>query len=226
MKTLYLSAPLLLALGLVACQKPHSATEVPAAKIDGDVTAQTTGLGEQAARIGPDSVWTGSTESCRTDAAADNCLLQVMRSSGASPAALTAASTLSAQGKPGYVSAWRDVEGIGVATLEFPFRANTNEGTWLVDANGQAIDVDEEVLDDTARGSDAYKAFASRHPDSGPFAPALAAGTEALPDGGVRLRFTTPLRSCHACADDGQVTIGYDFDSKRSFKGKQLIELR
>lgn len=224
MKTLHLTAPLLLALGLAACQKPPPAAEVPApAK---DVTAQTTGLGEKAARIGPHAVWTGSIESCRTDAAADNCLLQVMRSSGASPAALTAASTLSAQGKPGYVTAWQNVEGIGVATLEFPFRANTNEGTWLVDANGLTIDVDEEVLDDEARGSDAYKAFASKHPDSGPFAPALAAGTETLSDGGVRLRYTTPLRSCHACADDGQVTIGYDFDSKRSFKGRQLLELR
>ena len=224
MKTLHLTAPLLFALGLVACQKPHPAAEVPAAAKD--VTTQTTGLSEEAARIGPDAVWTGSTESCRTDAAADNCLLQVMRSGGASPAALTAASTLSAQGKPGYVSAWQNVEGIGVATLELPFRANTNEGTWLVDANGHAVDVDEEVLDDAARGSDAYKAFASKYPDSGPFAPALAAGTEALPDGGVRLRFTTPLRNCHACADDGQVTIGYDFDSTRSFKGKQLLELR
>ena len=224
MKTLHYAAPLLLALSLTACQKPPLPAEVPAAAKD--VTAQTTGLGEETGRIGPNAVWTGSVDSCRTDTAADNCLLEVMRAGAASPAALTAASTLSAQGKPGYVTAWQNVEGVGVATLEFPFRANTNEGTWLVDANGLAIDVDEEVLDDAARGSDAYKAFASKHPDSGPFAPALAAGTEALPDGSVRLRFTTPLRSCHACADDGQVTIGYDFDSKRSFKGKQLLELR
>ena len=224
MKTLHLTAPLLLALGLAACQKPPLPAEMPAAAKD--VTTQTTGLSEEATQIGPHSVWTGSIESCRTDTAADNCLLQVMRTGGASAAALTAASTLSAQGKPGYVTAWQNVEGVGVATLEFPFRANTNEGTWLVDSNGHAVDVDEEVLDDAARGSDAYKAFASKHPDSGPFAPALAAGTEALPDGGVRLRYTTPLRNCHACADDGQVTLGYDFDAQRRFVGKQLLELR
>ncbi|WP_296250309.1 hypothetical protein [uncultured Stenotrophomonas sp.] len=224
MKTLHLTAPLLLALGLAACQKPHPAAEVPAAAKD--VTTQTTGLSEEAAQIGPNAVWTGSIESCRTDTAADNCLLQVMRSGAASPAALTAASTLSAQGKPGYVTAWQNVEGVGVATLEFPFRANTNEGTWLVDANGHAVDVDEEVFDDSTRGSDAYKAFNARHPDSGPFAPALPAGTQALPDGGVRLRYTTPLRSCHACADDGHVTLGYDFDAQRRFVGKQLLELR
>ncbi|WP_282272836.1 hypothetical protein [Stenotrophomonas sp. PS02298] len=224
MKTLHLTAPLLLALGLGACQKPPLPAEVPAAAKD--VTAQTTGLGEQAARIGPNAAWTGSIDSCRTETAADNCLLQVMRTAGASPAALAAASTLSAQGKPGYVTAWQNVEGIGVATLEFPFRANTNQGTWLVDANGQAIDVDEDVLDDAARGSDAYKAFSSKHPDSGPFAPAVSAGTQALPDGGVRLRYSTPLRSCHACADDGHVLLGYDFDAQRRFVGKQPLELR
>ena len=225
MKTLLQASPLLLVLALAACQKPQPAAQTPPpAK---DVTAQTTGLGEAAARIGPNAVWQGSVEACRNSStAADNCLLQTMRDGGATPAALAAASTLSAQGKPGYVTAWQNVEGIGVATLEFPFRANTNQGTWLVDANGQAIDVDEDVLDDAARASTAYKAFSAKHPDSGPFAPAVASGTKPLPEGGVRLLYSTPLRSCHACADDGQVTIAYDFDSKRSFTGKQLLELR
>ena len=157
MKTLHLAAPLLLALSLAACQKPHPAAEVASATKD--VTAQTTGLGEQATRIGPTAVWTGSIEACRTDTAADNCLLQVMRTAGASPVALAAASTLSAQGKPGYVTAWQDVEGVGVATLEFPFRANTNQGTWLVDANGRTIDVDADVLDDSVRAGAQAKAF-------------------------------------------------------------------
>lgn len=224
MKTLLHAAPVLLALGLVACQKPEPGAQVPPAA--SDVTAHTTGLGEEAARIGPNAVWQGSVDACRSSTAADSCLLQAMRGGGASPAALAAASTLSAQGKPGYVTAWQNVEGIGVATLEFPFRANTNQGTWLVDANGQAIDVDEDVLDDAVRASDAFKAFSARHPDAGPFAPALAAGSQTLPDGGVRLRYSTPLRSCHACADDGKLILGYDFDSKRSFTGKQLLELR
>ena len=130
------------------------------------------------------------------------------------------------EGKPGYVSAWQSSEGVGVATLEFPFRANTNQGTWLVDAAGKTVDVDENVLDESIRSTPEYKAFIDRHPEASLFAPATASGSDALPDGGVRLRYTTPLRSCHACADEGTVTVGYDFDAKRSFKGKQLVELR
>ncbi|WP_313318143.1 hypothetical protein [Stenotrophomonas sp.] len=224
MKTLLRTAPLLLALGLSACQQPQPAAEVlsPAK----DVTTETTGLGVEATRIGPDAVWTGSVESCRGSTAADACLLQTMRAGAASPAALAAASTLSAEGKPGFVSAWQSIEGIGVATLTFPFRANTNQGTWLVDANGKAIDVDEDVLDEATRNADAFKAFAAKYPEAGPFAPAVALGHESLPNGGVRLRYATPLRSCHACADDGKLVSAYDFDAQRRFVGKQLLELR
>ncbi|MGH8054489.1 MAG: hypothetical protein ACREP4_11290 [Stenotrophomonas sp.] len=225
MKPLLYTAPLLLALSLGACQKPHIAAE--SSPISKDVTAQTTGLGETAAKIDARAVWQGSLDACRdATAAADVCLINTLRSNGASPAAVNAARTLAAQGKPGYVSAWQSVEGVGVATLEFPFRANTNEGTWLVDATGKTVDVDELVLDENVRDLPEYKAFIDAHPDASPFAPAEASGSDALPDGGVRLRYTTPLRSCHACADEGHVTLAYYFDSKRSFKGKQLVELR
>lgn len=226
MKLLLRTTPLLLALALGACGKPQPTTSAtPAAK---DVTAQTTGLGEQApAIVDASAVWTGSLDSCRTAAtASEHCLIDTLRASGASPAAVAAARMLSAQGKPGHVSAWSNVEGVGVATLEFPFRANTNEGTWLVDASGKTIDVDEDLLDEAARGSTDYKSFSARHPDAAPFAPAEAVGSQALPDGGIRLRYRTPLRSCHACADEGQVTIGYDFDKQRHYLGRQLLELR
>ena len=224
MNPLYRTAPLLLALALSACQQPQPSAQ-PATPHK-DVTAQTTGLGEAAVRLDARAVWQGSLDACRTAAAADTCLLDTLRNGGASPAALGAARTLSAQGKPGYVSGWQSSEGIGIATLEFPFRANTNQGTWLVDAAGRTVDVDEDVLDQSIRSAPEYQAFTARHPDASPFAPAQASGSDALPDGGVRLRYTTPLRSCHACADDGHVTIGYDFDGKRSFKGRQLLELR
>ncbi len=223
MKPLLYTAPLLLALSLSACQKP----DTRATAVTRDVAAQTTGLGETVSRIDARAVWRGSLDACReATAAADTCLISTLRANGASPSAVNAARTLAAQGKPGYISAWQSAEGVGIATLEFPFRANTNQGTWLVDAAGKTVDVDEDVLDDTVRTLPEYKAFIERHPDASPFAPAQASGSESLPDGGVRLRYTTPLRSCHACADDGQVTIAYYFDSKRSFKGKQLMELR
>lgn len=225
MKTLYRTTPLLLVLALAACQNRQSAGEVP--PVVHDVTAHTTGLGSTGGKLDASAVWNGSLDACRNAAtASDTCLIDTLRAGGASAAALTAARNLAAQDNPGYVSAWQSVEGVGVATLEFPFRANTNEGTWLVDASGRTVDVDRDVLDDNTRSLPEYKAFIAGHPDAVPFAPAIASGSDALPDGGVRLRYRTPLRSCHACADEGMLTIGYDFDAKRNFRGRQLVELR
>ncbi len=225
MKTLYRTTPLLLVLALAACQNRQSAGEVP--PVVHDVTAHTTGLGNNNGKLDASAVWNGSLDACRNDGvSAEGCLIDTMRDGGASPQALNAARTLAAQDKPGYVSAWQTIEGIGVATLEFPFRANTNQGTWLVDAIGKSVDVDEDVPDENTRSLPEYKAFLSSHPDAVAFAPAIASGSDALPDGGIRLRYTTPLRDCHACADEGHLTLGYDFDAKRNFKGRQLVELR
>lgn len=233
MKVLYSTAPLLLALALGACNKPEPATApatTPGKTTEAhrnDATTQTTGVGEAPAKLDASAVWTGSLEACRqANNGADTCLIDTLRSAGASPSALAAARTLSEQGKPGHVSAWQTTEGVGVATLEFPFRANTNRGTWLVDSTGKAVDVDEELLDQSMRNSAEYTAFHAKHPEANPFAPAVAAGSDTRPDGGVRLRYTTPMRTCHACADEGKLTIGYNFDGQRKYLGKELVELR
>jgi hypothetical protein len=59
-----------------------------------------------------------------------------------------------------------------------------------------------------------------------PFAPAQAVGSEVLPDGGVRLRFDVPMRTCHACEDVGTLELGYDFDADRRYEGRSVIALR
>ncbi len=227
MKPLPATAFLLFVLALAACHRP---TVPPAeAARPHDVAGRTTGLGRDiaAVRIDASAVWSGSTDACRSDAPPDggDCVVEAMRGAGATPAAIAAAQRLAAQDTPGYVSAWDDRSGVGVATLEFPLRANTNQGTWLVDAGGRTIDVDADVLPDDARAGPAAKAFFDRHPDAAPFAPAQAAGTAPLPDGGIRLLYATPLRGCHACADDGTLTLGYDFDAQRRFIGKQVVAL-
>lgn len=229
MKSLPVVVSLLLALSLPACQErtapPGEATHPR------DVAGQTTGLGNGDAtpvRIDASAVWSGATDGCRQAAApgGDHCVVEAMRDAGATPAAIAAAQRLAAQGESGYVSAWDDQSGVGVATLEFPLRANTNQGTWLVDANGRTIDVDADVLPDSARTGAQARAFFDRHPEAVPFAPAQAAGTAPLADGGVRLLYATPLRGCHACADDGTLTLGYDFDAQRRYIGRQVVEVR
>lgn len=97
-----------------------------------------------------------------------------------------------------------------MATAAYPFRANTNEGTRLIDVGGKRIDVDTVQLDDTMRADPGVQALLKVHPQAMPFAPAQAAGS-------------TPLRDCHACANAGHVQIGYDFDAKRNFIGQQVV---
>ncbi|MCD9007328.1 hypothetical protein LDO31_14005 [Luteimonas sp. XNQY3] len=174
------------------------------------------------------SVWQGDLSTCRTGTASvEDCLLSTMRAAGASPEALAASTRLIALGNPGHVGGWREVEGVGHAEIIYPFRANTNQGLWLVDADGRAVDVDRNVLPAGAvhlRGE--LKPFLEAHPDAMPFAPAQAVGSEVLPDGGVRLRFDVPMRTCHACADVGTLELGYDFDADRRFDGRSVIALR
>ncbi|MGV8961492.1 MAG: hypothetical protein ACOH1V_14095 [Stenotrophomonas sp.] len=153
-------------------------------------------------------------------------MIDSMRADHASTEAVALAQRLIADGTPGYMSAWHDQEGVGVATLEYPFRANTNQGTWLIASDGKTVDVDTDVLPDSARQRDDVKAFLAAHPDASPFASAEAAGTSALADGGIRLLFSTPMRTCHACASDGTLKVGYDFDAGRRFIGANVVELR
>ncbi|MBK0027455.1 hypothetical protein IAE57_14905 [Stenotrophomonas sp. S48] len=170
-------------------------------------------------------VWDGDLNACRQgeNSATRECLAETMKSAGASADAVAAADQLSTGGELAYVTAWHEHDGLGVATVEYPFRANTNEGTRLVDAGGKRIDVDAVQLDDTLRADPGVQAVLAAHPQATPFAPAQAAGTAPLDGGGIRLLYRTPLRDCHACPDVGQLQIGYDFDGKRNFIGQQVV---
>jgi len=173
------------------------------------------------------AIWDGEVDACRGQApVADDCLAKAMQAAKASPQAIAAAHQLGAQGNPGYVSAWRNQDGVGIATIEYPFRANTNEGTLLVDSAGHTVDVDADVLPEMSRADATVKPFLDAHPEATPFAPAEASSSEALPNEGVRLIYSTPMRTCHACADDGMLRVAYDFDAQRRFSGKQILDLR
>ncbi|HAI45191.1 MAG TPA: hypothetical protein DCM50_00565 [Stenotrophomonas sp.] len=215
---------LLSALGLLlvttACQGGPSepAKGTPAAASTGTATGDTL-------RWSKAVVWSGDLNRCRQGetAATGECLTQAMRAGGASADAIAAAQQVSSGGELAFVTAWHAHDGIGVATVNYPFRANTNEGTRLIDAGGKRIDVDSVQLDDTLRADPGVQALLQANPQAMPFAPAQAAGTTRLEGGGVRLLYRTALRDCHACADVGQLQIGYDFDATRHFTGQQVV---
>lgn len=212
---------------LVACRQdpaPEPAGDAApaqgAAPASAEDAAATTALA-----WGKSVAWDGDLNACRqgTEAATRECLLDAMRSGGASQEAVTAASQLSSAGELAYVSAWHEQDGIGVATATWPFRANTNQGTRLIDAKGQRIDVDADPLAGDAAADPAVQALAAAHPGAAPFPPAQAAGTSPLEGGGISLLYRTPLRECHACADVAHVQQAYDFDAQRTFIGSRVV---
>ncbi|MCD9029656.1 hypothetical protein LDO26_15795 [Luteimonas sp. BDR2-5] len=220
----------MLALTLAACDAARPGTDATLPADAAGATVQPAATADDApasGRLGPDAVWQGTPDACRDQAGPpDDCLLDAMRTGGATAAAVAAAQRLAAEGNPGYIDGWREIDGVGAASLVYPFRANTNQGLWLVDADGRAVDVDQDVLPKTAQTQDDIREFLEAHPDVMPFAPAQADGSETLPDDGVRLVFATPMRSCHACEQAGTLRVGYDFDAARRFSGQQVLDLR
>lgn len=217
---------LLPALGLAlltACQgrSPEPGKEPPAS----DAPSAEKAAADGKMRWSEAVVWDGDLNACRQgeNAATRDCLRDAMRAGGASAEAITAAEQLSSAGELAYVTAWHENEGLGIATVEYPFRANTNEGTRLVDASGKRIDVDAVQLDNTLRADPAVQELLKANPQATPFAPAQSAGATPLEGGGIRLLYRTPLRDCHACPDVGQLQIAYDFDAKRNFIGQQVV---
>jgi hypothetical protein len=169
-----------------------------------------------------------SLSACRTTQAeaVDTCLLRTMQKSGARPQAMAAAKGLVAAGNPGFISAWRPLGKAGLATVTYPFRANTNQGSLLVSSDGTAVDVDWELLRDEDRATDTWRTFAAAHPDSLPFAPASFVGTTGSSDGGHSLLFSTPLKTCHACATDGSLLVSYEIDKAGIVQNRKLVAIK
>lgn len=206
---------LLLLSALAACQVPPAV--VPAAS----------GTFTTIVPLDASAVWRGASDTCRGGAGpVDDCLRATMEAAGASPTALAASARMAEGGEAGYIVQWQTVDGIDMATTEFPFRANTNHGTWLIDAARRISDVDADPLAaaDTNRADIA--AFRAAHPEAMAFAPARLETRTLLESGGVRLVFVTPMRTCHACADVGTLRVGYDFDDARRFTGRHVLALR
>lgn len=171
------------------------------------------------AALGPDAVWSGQgVDACRKgDAkATDSCLIDQMRKGGASAASIAFTRKLIAADSPGYVSAWKQAGAVGIATVTYPFRANTNSGTWLVPVAGDPIDADAYQLTAGDKLRADYKAAMADSPDAFPVPPGTIS-FDKTPAGNLRVLVTTPIATCHACAPGASIVVGYDFDAAGHF---------
>ena len=171
------------------------------------------------AALGPDARWSGQgVEACRkSDAkATDACLIDQMKKGGASASSIAFTQKLIAADNPGYVSGWKQAGSVGVASVTYPFRANTNSGTWLVPVAGDPIDVDAYQLTAGDKGRQDYKAMMADNPKVFPVPPGEISFGKT-PAGNLRVLVTTPTATCHACAPGASIVVGYDFDAAGHF---------
>ncbi len=152
-----------------------------------------------------------------------SCLARVMEQHGASQQALALNQLL---GGEGFMSEFKPMGRVNLATILFPTRANTNEVLMLV--GGEPPLVSSEIRETIDISADlAYPALKRRFPDmelwtSG----ASLRSMERLPNGGQGFIFDYPLlNGCHACDLAGYALVSLDFGPDGAYIGPRLIRL-
>jgi hypothetical protein len=159
------------------------------------------------------------------------CFATEMQRLGASQEAVAFAQQLQNEGF------LRDLQRTGkvdVAYVYYPFRANENDGCLLVNGNPALINVD--ALDSLAESSmhrdPAYISLLAQYPKtsiwpgdrSGKVDPVVV---EILPNRTQRFIVHYRLRDgCHACAQLGQASFGFEFDRYGRFLQAKYLGIR
>jgi len=152
------------------------------------------------------------------------CIPEVMRQSGATPQALAFNEYLDGEA---YMVEYRDMGLVGLALVEYPLRANTNQVYFLV--GGQPPAVSSEIREELPVASQPeYKALAARFPQV-EFWPSMAefVRMEPLEGGGQGFVFSYPLLDgCRACGVVGKAVIRLDFASDGRYQGPRLLRVQ
>src|ERR1700723_4324816 len=162
----------------------------------------------------------------------ERCFLNEMKAAGASPEAQAFAESLAAALGVVYLRAFRRVERVDVAYIEYAFRANELEGVLLVNGNPSTIDVDDDRFtpDAEMRKNAAYAALAEQYPHISvwpadrfdatlPTMTSTGWGTQTF-----MVQYV--LRDgCHACAEIGSATVGFTFDTDGNFQAARVANV-
>jgi putative hemolysin len=163
-----------------------------------------------------------------------DCLISQMPGAGAPPQAVAFSKLLEKEsdGQIGYMRDFRKTGRVDIAYVDYPIRANENQGCLLVNGSPPMIDVDDfKLLDQNTMKSDpSYTSLASKNPEVTIF-PGDRGGTtypqlEPLPQGGQRFIVSYYLlKGCHACARLGTASFAFDFDSSGKFLGTKFLRV-
>ena len=152
-----------------------------------------------------------------------------MKAAGAPAEALAFAENMATSLGVVYLRAFRHVERVDVAYIEYAFRANESEGVLLVNGDPTPIDVDDDrfTIDAEMRKNAAYAALAEQYPrisvwpadrfdDKLPTVTSVGWGTQTF------LVQYTLRDGCHACAKIGTATLAFNFDTQGNFQSARL----
>lgn len=161
----------------------------------------------------------------------ENCSLDEMETAGASPEAIAFSKRVANIGVI-YMRAFREVERVDIAYIEYAFRANELDGVFLVNGDPSPIDVDDEDLIPKAKlqGNGSYAALAQQYPNVSLWpGDRFDAKTPALSNSGwgtqTFLVHYVLRDGCHACAQIGTAIVAFDFDNQGKFEGTRITSV-
>src|SRR5277367_2466895 len=195
----------------------------------------------RAERVGAAAVWNPSPEALTAirqkcgeadPTHIERCFLNEMKVAGASPEALEFAESLAASLGVFYLRAFRHVERVDVAYIEYAFRANELEGVLLVNGTPSPIDVDDDRFtpDAEMKKNAAYAALAAQYPQISLWPgdrfdsklPTVTSGSWGVQTFLVQYILRD---GCHACAVVGAATLGFDFDTQGNFQRARVASV-
>lgn len=187
--------------------------------------------------VGDHSVWLPSEEAlnemrkvCLDGEVPDRaaCIGMVMQRWGATPEAAVFTRMTSSEA---FLVYHEEVGRVDVGYVVLPFRANENQGAYLVNGDPPVLDVDDlQWLDVTSlEGNSDYLALREEYPQvtlwPGDRSPDGFLSFRNFEDGGQQFVFNYRLRDgCHACALIGIAVFAFDFDSEGRFTESNLMQ--
>jgi hypothetical protein len=160
------------------------------------------------------------------------CFITQMQQGGAPAAAVAFTRELykASNGDVGIMYGFHKVGPVDIAWINYPLRANTNDGLLFVNGQPPILNVEDlKVLDQTAMQQDPqFQNTKAQFPKASVW-PGDRDGTtwpnsQAGPNGGVQFTVGYPLiNGCHACERVGFAMFNWNFDSKGKFLGTTFI---
>jgi len=189
------------------------------------------------AKIGDSAVWrltppfvTTAHTVCDQSSSSDyaGCMIGQMARAGAPADSVGFTRELykESHGEFGVMTGFHDEGPVAFAWINYPLRANTNNGLLLVNGRPRIVNVEDlklldvKTMKESSQFQDAKRQFPKIDVWPGDRDGRIWPNSQVGPDGGIQFTVGYPLRNgCHACANAGQAIFNWNFDATGKFLG-------